>query len=140
VDDGTALTGLDSSRREPGHGLSVNLELTDVAAPGLDKGRAGGRWQWNPSKETAASLVAEGNIPIREIAQQVGVSEKTIDRWKQPPAFRTRVEEIVANFREQCGYDEPADTTSPTASARGQRRPGTIHPGERPHAKRPRST
>src|SRR5262249_26539934 len=38
VDNGTALSGLDSSRPEPGHGLSVNLELTDVAALGLDKG------------------------------------------------------------------------------------------------------
>src|SRR5262249_56016888 len=64
VDDGTALTGLDSSRREPGHGLSVNLEVTDVAAPGLDKGRAEGPWQWNPSKETAASFLPHGNIPI----------------------------------------------------------------------------
>jgi hypothetical protein len=58
-------------------------------------------WQWNPSTETAASLVAEGRLHIREIAQRVGVSEKTIDRWKQRPAFRARVNEIVAIFRDK---------------------------------------
>ena len=52
-------------------------------------------------KETAASLVAEGKLCVREIAQRVGVSEKTIDRWKQRPAFRARVGAILANFRDQ---------------------------------------
>jgi uncharacterized protein YjcR len=58
-------------------------------------------WQWSPSKETAASLVAEGRLHIYEIAQQVGVSEKTIDRWKKRPAFRARVDAIVTDFRNQ---------------------------------------
>ena len=78
--DARALTSLDSSRLESSHYPSR---------------------QWNPSKETAASLVAEGQLPIREIAQRVGVSEKTIDRWKQRPAFLARVDEILANFRKQ---------------------------------------
>jgi DNA-directed RNA polymerase specialized sigma24 family protein len=78
ADDAKALTGLDSTR--------------------LASSRS---WQWNPSTETAVSLVAQGRLSIREIAKRVGVSEKTIDRWKQRPAFRARVDEIVANFRNQ---------------------------------------
>jgi hypothetical protein len=89
--DAMALTSLDSSRLESSHRPSMNLESTDVAALNLG----------NPSKETAASLVAEGRLRIREIAQRVGVSEKTIDRWKQRPEFLARVDEIFANFRKQ---------------------------------------
>jgi tellurite resistance protein len=31
----------------------------------------------------------------------VGVSEKTIDRWRQRAAFLARIDEILANFRKQ---------------------------------------
>jgi transposase len=38
---------------------------------------------------------------VSKIAQRVGVSEKTIDRWKQRPAFLARVDEFLAKFRKQ---------------------------------------
>ena len=82
---------------ESNHGPSMNPESTDVAEslvneiPGTDRR---GSWQWTPAKSTAASLVAEGER-IRKIAQRVGVSEKTIDRWKQRPEFRARVDDAI---------------------------------------------
>ena len=128
--DARALTSLDSSRLESSHYPSR---------------------QWNPSKETAASLVAEGQLPIREIAQRVGVSEKTIDRWKQRPAFLARVDEILANFRKQlipcCPWGLRKLVGQPRcftrSEQRGRRRPRQSRrtPSERPktdktHAKR----
>src|ERR1043166_620515 len=92
-DNAGALTSPDSSRQES--------SPTPCHEPGVDRGRSFEYGQWNPSRETAASLVADGRLPIREIAQRVGVSEKTIDRWKQRPAFLARVDEILANFRKQ---------------------------------------
>jgi len=46
-------------------------------------------------------LVAAGELTIAEIAKRVGVSEKTIDRWKRRPEFQARVDGITANFRER---------------------------------------
>jgi helix-turn-helix protein len=68
--------------------------------PEADPCRSSESW-WNPSKEAAAELVAAGELTIAEIAKRVGVSEKTIDRWKKRPEFQARVNGITANFRER---------------------------------------
>jgi len=73
---------------------------SDSQEPGADPCRSSDSW-WNPSKEAAAELVAAGELTIAEIAKRVGVSEKTIDRWKKRPEFQARVEGITANFRER---------------------------------------
>lgn len=48
----------------------------------------------------AAHLVAADELPDREIAQQVGISERQLERWKQQPEFQARVQEDVTAFRE----------------------------------------
>lgn len=98
TDEASALIPPDSSRLESSRGPSLDLEST---SNGEEVPATSESWQWSPSKKTAASLVAEGRLRIYEIAQQVGVSEKTIDRWKKHPAFSARVDEIVTNFRNQ---------------------------------------
>ena len=56
-------------------------------------------WAWTQASELAAHLVAEGRLSIPKIAAQCHVSEKTIDRWKKIPDFKTRVDEHLAAMR-----------------------------------------
>jgi len=61
--------------------------------------KSGPTWEWTASKETAALLLAEDSLSIPQIAKQLHLSEKTIDRWKQHPDFKSRIEANVAAFR-----------------------------------------
>lgn len=56
-------------------------------------------FEWSSNKETAALLLAEDSLSIPQIANQLHVNESTIDRWKQHPQFKARIEENVAAFR-----------------------------------------
>ena len=53
---------------------------------------------WSPKSEQAAELLA-GGLSITKTAKRVEVDEKTIDRWKRQPEFRTRLEERLAAIR-----------------------------------------
>jgi hypothetical protein len=55
---------------------------------------AGGKW--SRKKARAALLVAEDRLTNERIAAAVGVSRRTLDRWKTEPAFMARVEEHIA--------------------------------------------
>jgi uncharacterized protein YjcR len=52
-------------------------------------------FRWDARREEAADLVAGDWITDREIAAKVGIHVVTLERWKQRPEFRARVEAIV---------------------------------------------
>lgn len=58
-------------------------------------------WAWNEASELAALLMARGRLTIPKIAAKCQVSEKTIDRWKKSPEFKTRVDEHLAAIRQR---------------------------------------
>lgn len=49
-------------------------------------------WGWTPQRERAALAVAEC-ATIKEAAEFVGVTRKTIHEWMHSPEFRSRVDE-----------------------------------------------
>ena len=64
------------------------------------------KWEWSTNKETAAQLLAEDSLSIPQIAQQLGTSESTVDRWRKVPEFQARIKENIAAFRTkflECG-------------------------------------
>ena len=64
------------------------------------------KWEWSTNKVTAAQLLAEDSLSIPQIAQQLGTSESTVDRWKKVPEFQARIRENIAAFRAkflECG-------------------------------------
>jgi IS30 family transposase len=67
--------------------------------------------EWSTNKETAALLLAEDSLSMPQIAQQLGTSESTIDRWKKVPEFQARIKENIAAFHTKClesGYHDEA--------------------------------
>jgi hypothetical protein len=57
-------------------------------------------FRWTEPKERAAVLVAQDQLPDLQIADEVGVSERQLERWKTHPEFRARVEEHVTAIRQ----------------------------------------
>ena len=62
-------------------------------------------YRWTPKKEKAAIMLSSGDT-INEVAASVGVSEKTIDRWKRDIEFSQEVDRLslmvgVANRAER---------------------------------------
>src|SRR5258708_31202638 len=57
------------------------------------------KWEWSTNKETAAQLLAKDSLSIPQIAQQLGTSESTVDRWKKVPGFQARIPENPAPYR-----------------------------------------
>lgn len=55
---------------------------------------------WTIPKETAARLLAHGEMTIGQIAKRLGVSRDTIFNWKHHPEFAQRVNEHVRDFSE----------------------------------------
>jgi len=57
-----------------------------------------------PSKrrEQAAQLLAEDRFPDRKIAELCGISEQSLNKWKQRPEFSARVEELIAAYAERA--------------------------------------
>lgn len=56
-------------------------------------------WRWTKQRERAASLVASDYLSDKEIARAVGITERTLERWKTQPAFRDRVASLIDAFR-----------------------------------------
>ena len=57
---------------------------------------------WKAASERAAALVAAGNLSDFDVAQQVGVSRRTLARWKEEPEFGQRVTDLVKIAREEA--------------------------------------
>lgn len=56
---------------------------------------------WNPNSEKAAQLIADGQLSLGQIAEEVGVDRRTLWNWRQIPAFAARVEEHLDEFRDE---------------------------------------
>ena len=56
-------------------------------------------WVWTRARERAALLTAEDALTDVEIAAEVGISERTLNRWRKRPEFVARVEEHIEAFR-----------------------------------------
>ncbi len=56
-------------------------------------------WKWSHTKEQAALLLAEDRLTAKEIAGQLGISDRTLRKWNEENDFRARVAEHVAEFR-----------------------------------------
>ena len=70
-------------------------------------------WEWDGRKARAATLLAEGTWTDAEVAAEVGVTDRTVLRWKLRPEFRARVEGLAR---------EIGDATLRVALARRLRR------------------
>lgn len=64
-----------------------------------------GDFQWSPSKEQAALLVAEDSKSNPDIAAAVGVTARQLERWKRLDAFRSRVEEHRKLWRDELAAE-----------------------------------
>src|SRR5262249_43691411 len=52
-------------------------------------------------REKAAKLVAEDRLSDVKIASEVGISGRTLERWKGEPAFQERVAAVVKAYADQ---------------------------------------
>lgn len=50
-------------------------------------------FQWNFQRSQAAQMIADGQLPIEQVAEKVGVSKQTLFKWKLVPEFQLRVKE-----------------------------------------------
>lgn len=53
---------------------------------------------WTPRHEDAAFLVAEDRLTDQQIADQIGISKRTLETWKKSPAFKAKVNEYLKQF------------------------------------------
>ena len=52
-------------------------------------------WKWTSERERAAELVADDGLSDRQIAQELGINRKTLERWRKIAEFRARVKAIT---------------------------------------------
>src|SRR6266700_5148058 len=57
---------------------------------------------WKEASEKAAALLTIGNLSDSDVAQQVGVSRRTLARWKEEPEFGQRVTDLVKIARDEA--------------------------------------
>jgi hypothetical protein len=57
--------------------------------------------EWNEHLERAALLVAQDSLSDEKIADELGISRKTLHNWKTDAAFVERVNQIVAEIQEK---------------------------------------
>lgn len=69
-----------------------------------------GKFTWSKKSSRAAQLVADDQLTNVEIAAQVGITDRTLNRWKLDPQFQARVEEIVEKKRESLLKKSIADS------------------------------
>jgi hypothetical protein len=62
----------------------------------------GKRFSWTARVHRAAALVAEDLLSDTEIANRVGINQRTLERWKRRTDFRRRVAELVAKVEEKA--------------------------------------
>jgi hypothetical protein len=51
--------------------------------------------------ELAATLLAEDRLSDAEIARRCGVTERTLNNWKQQPEFQKRLSAVTAKFSDR---------------------------------------
>jgi transposase-like protein len=73
--------------------LSNELTTVDPLAPV--------RWVWDERRETAAALLAQGELSVNEIARQVGVTRDLIWIWRKSPLFQARITEHLDRIRDE---------------------------------------
>ena len=56
------------------------------------------RFNWTPEIERAALLIAQANLNKAQIAEQIGVDERTLRRWLERADFRAKVDETAAEI------------------------------------------
>ena len=54
---------------------------------------------WNRTRQRAAELVAAGDLSSEQIAKELGISDRSLRRWKQEPEFEARVKAVVLQWR-----------------------------------------
>lgn len=59
-------------------------------------------WFWSAPRRKAAQLVAQGELTLDQIAHECGVSDRTIRRWRQEPAFDDYVRELEEESRSEA--------------------------------------
>jgi hypothetical protein len=57
-------------------------------------------FHWSEQREMAAALLAAGGKSDEQISLQVGVTRRTLCRWKRRPEFAARVDEYLKVYRE----------------------------------------
>lgn len=62
------------------------------------KGKPLQNWVWNATRTKAAVLIAENNMPLYRIAEELKVSHQTLMNWRVTPEFRDRVTEIESEL------------------------------------------
>lgn len=56
-------------------------------------------FRWTGSSERAAELIADGQLTLNEIAEEIDVDRKTLWNWRQQAEFTARIEEHLEAFR-----------------------------------------
>lgn len=56
-------------------------------------------WTWTQTREQAAALVAADELSDEQMAERLGITRRTLTRWRDVPEFQARVAEHVAAFR-----------------------------------------
>ncbi len=69
------------------------MELDKAGKHGRDMQRNATKLRMSKEREKAALLVAEDKLTDEQIASKLGIHKVTLERWKQRPEFRTRVQE-----------------------------------------------
>ena len=59
------------------------------------------RFKWDKTKETAAALLAVGELTYQEIAAQCGVTSRSIINWLGEEQFKARVDSNVEEIRKK---------------------------------------
>lgn len=62
--------------------------------------------------EKAAQLVAQDKQTDTQIAEAVGVTQRTLERWKKIPAFQERVQEHIVAYRDAVLKEGIADVVN----------------------------
>lgn len=55
-------------------------------------------FKWNAAKEQALWLVFDAQLSLAAVAQNVGVSSRTLDRWVAHPVFQARLQQMRADL------------------------------------------
>ena len=56
----------------------------------------------NKKREQAAQLLAEDRHPDIKIAELCGISERNLQKWKQRPEFRSRINELTGMYADRA--------------------------------------
>lgn len=58
-------------------------------------------FSWSKASDWAAQLIADGRLTYGAICSKVGVSDTTLRTWRNHPDFQARVNELLAEYREE---------------------------------------